>query len=133
MIIGIGMDIIKAEHFGRQRKAGHQAFFARLFTPAELDWCGAGDDPAGCFAACFAVKEAFFKALGTGLTGALSWQDLEVQNPGRPGHPALQIKGGTARLIESRQSCRCHVSFSHSSSPLAAAVVVLETTDEEVP
>ena len=80
MIYGIGTDIVAIERFQRFIDAGNTALIERLFTPLERSKCGNRKDAASCLAARFAAKEAFLKALGTGLRDGLSWLDMEVFN-----------------------------------------------------
>ena len=80
MIFGIGVDIVATGRFQRFIDAGNSAIMERLFTPDERSLCRSRKDAASCLAARFAAKEAFLKALGTGLRDGISWLDLEVSN-----------------------------------------------------
>ena len=66
MIIGLGTDIIEIE---RVRKAvAKKNFRENVFTEREREYCESrGKNSAASYAARFAAKEAFFKALGTGI------------------------------------------------------------------
>ncbi len=70
----------------------------RLFTKDEAAWCRSRHNPAKHLAGCFAAKEACMKALGTGLTGGLSWQDIEVVNKSK-GRTALILKGKAREMV----------------------------------
>ena len=77
MIIGIGTDIIEIERVRRAVASEH--FTRRVFTETEIKYCESrGKSSAASYAARFAAKEAFFKALGTGIVTAL--QEVEVRN-----------------------------------------------------
>ncbi|MFZ3073455.1 MAG: holo-ACP synthase [Thermodesulfobacteriota bacterium] len=79
-----GIDIVSIE---RVRKAClRPAILERLFTKNELAYAFSGRDPFKRLAGRFAAKEAFLKALGTGLSSGIRWKDVEVvKDPsGRP-------------------------------------------------
>lgn len=125
MIYGIGTDIAATERFQRFIDAGNSALMDRLFTQAERTLCGNRKDTASCLAARFAAKEAFLKALGTGLRDGISWQDMEVSN--NPlGKPELTLSGKAAEQIQINGVNRVHLSLSHDNGS-AIAMVVLET------
>lgn len=68
MIIGIGCDLAEVSRI--KRALGMKGFAARVFTRREQDYCQArGAQAYASFAARFAAKEAFVKAVGTGLRG----------------------------------------------------------------
>ena len=84
MIIGIGCDLAEVSRI--KRALGMKGFAARVFTQREQDYCQArGAQAYASFAARFAAKEAFVKALGTGLRGG-RLTEIEVINDalGRP-------------------------------------------------
>jgi holo-[acyl-carrier protein] synthase len=125
MIYGIGVDIVATERFQRFIDAGNSAIMERLFTQDERSLCGKRKDEASCLAARFAAKEAFLKALGTGLRDGLSWQDIEVSNNAL-GKPELTLSGKAAEQIQANGVSRVHLTLSHDSGS-AVAMVVLET------
>ncbi|HET9985425.1 MAG TPA: holo-ACP synthase [Longimicrobiales bacterium] len=124
MIIGTGIDLASVRRLGRFRERRGERGLARLFTPAEIEYCRrAGGDAS--LAARFAAKEAFFKALGTGLRrGSGRWTDIEVVRA-PSGEPSLRLHGDAARAAERRGALHVHVSLSHTGE-VAVAVVVLE-------
>ena len=112
MIYGIGTDIVAVERFQRFIDSGNSALLERLFTPAERSRCEKRKDAASCLAARFAAKEAFLKALGTGLRDGLSWQNMEVVNDAL-GKPELKLSGKAAELFQAHGLMRVHLSLSH--------------------
>ena len=125
MIYGIGVDIAATERFQRFIDAGNTAIMERLFTPDERSHCRSRKDAASCLAARFAAKEAFLKALGTGLRGGISWQDMEVSNNAL-GKPELTLSGKAAEKVQADGVIRVHLSLSHDNGN-AIAMVVLES------
>lgn len=118
MIMGLGIDIIEVERIKRfVEKNPH--FLERIFTPEEIIYCQKKKNKYQHFAARFAAKEAFFKALGR----KIKWTDIGLVNLSS-GKPQIEIKGG--KLKEKFSSNNIHVSIAHLSQ-YAAAVVILET------
>ena len=124
MIYGIGVDIVATERFQRFIDAGNSAIMDRLFTQAERSLCRSRKDAASCLAARFAAKEAFLKALGTGLRDGISWQDMEVSNNAL-GKPELNLSGKAAEQVQANGVIGVHLSLSHDNGS-AIAMVVLE-------
>jgi len=125
MIFGIGTDIVAIERFQRFMDSGNSAIIERLFTPAERFRCGNRKDGASCLAARFAAKEAFLKALGTGLRDGISWLEMEVSNNDL-GKPELTLSGKAAEQFQSKGMTSIHLSLSHDGGS-AIAMVVLES------
>jgi holo-[acyl-carrier protein] synthase len=123
MIYGIGTDIVAVERFQRFIDTGNSAIIERLFTSDERSRCEQRKDAASCLAARFAAKEAFLKALGTGLRDGLSWLEMEVSNDSL-GKPALHLSGKAAELFQAHELIRVHLSLSHDGGNAIAMVVV---------
>ena len=121
MIIGLGTDLCPpsrwrhlVERFGAEKCAG------RILHPEEAAYLLAGNRARlpERLAGRWALREAFGKALGTGLEG-WSWKELRYVN-GR-----LWAVGALTNLLESRDIQTLHGSVSHDGD-LALAVVILE-------
>ncbi|CAI09282.1 holo-ACP synthase [Aromatoleum aromaticum] len=67
MIHGIGTDIVQIERVQRSLDRHGARFAARILAASERDGFAASRDPARFLAKRFAAKEAFGKALGTGV------------------------------------------------------------------
>jgi len=96
----------------------------RLFTEAERRGADGRASTGEYYAARFAAKEAFLKAVGIGMTGNVSWQEIEVRREDG-GNPWLRLRGNAERRMEERGASRAHVSLSHEGGQ-AVAVVILE-------
>ena len=125
MIYGIGIDTVAIERFQRFIDSGNTAVLDRLFTFAERSRCAGRKDAASCLSARFAAKEAFLKALGTGLRDGISWHDVEVRNDAL-GKPELILSGKAAEQFEANKLVSKHLSLSHDGGS-AIAMVVLES------
>ncbi|MDH3298867.1 MAG: holo-ACP synthase [Gemmatimonadota bacterium] len=126
MILGVGIDQVDTtriadllERFGARGER-------RLFTDEELRRCGDRPRPDECLAARFAAKEAFVKALGTGLRG-MAWTDIELRGAENE-RPQLILHGNAAAEFERLGGTGVHVSLTHESGT-ASAVVLLEAAD----
>ncbi|MEO7674428.1 MAG: holo-ACP synthase [Pyrinomonadaceae bacterium] len=123
MILSTGIDIIEVYRI-RETMARTPRFAARVFTDTEREYCETkGVAAAQSYAARFAAKEAFLKALQTGWRGKITWQDIEiVSSPG--GIPSLNIRGEAARLMEQMGATNVHLSISHTSEHAIAQVIL---------
>lgn len=124
MILGIGIDTVEIARFQRFLDDGNQPLLDRLLSKDEQRHCLGKKQAASCLAARFAAKEAFVKALGTGLRDGLSWTEIEVVND-QLGKPSLKLSGQTEQLFSERGHLLSHLSLSHDGGH-AVAVVVLE-------
>ncbi len=96
----------------------------KLFTPTEIAYCESKHRPAMHFAARFAAKEAFLKAMGTGWSGGHKFSEIEVVNNAL-GKPELFVHGKVKEFCEAHGVSAMEVSLTHIKD-LASAVVVLE-------
>lgn len=124
MIIGIGVDQVEVDRIDRLLADWPDRGAARLFTPAERAVCGSRQRASECFAARFAAKEAFVKALGTGLRDGMRWTEIEVRTHPN-GRPEIRLAGAAGRRFRERGGRRIHLSFTHEGGQ-AVAFVVLE-------
>jgi holo-[acyl-carrier protein] synthase len=116
----VGIDIVQVERMQRVIKKWGSRFTGRVFCDAEISICESKRNPAMCFAARFAAKEAFSKALGTGIR-RLSWKDIEVVHD-EMGKPHLIVRGKSKAILKDRN---VDVSLSDTET-LATAVVIIE-------
>ncbi|BCS54510.1 holo-[acyl-carrier-protein] synthase [Geobacter sp. SVR] len=123
MIFGIGTDIVSIERFQRFIDSGNTAILRRLFTPGEQAVCTARKSSAACYAARFAAKESFLKAIGTGLRDGISWLDMEVVSNDL-GKPELLLSGEALNLYRAHRLGRLFLSLSHDGGCAVAMVVV---------
>jgi len=124
LIFGVGIDIIEVSRIEKQLSRGDDRFQRRLFTDREIAYCERKKFKGLHYAARFAAKEAFLKALGTGLGGGLSWKDVEIVN-NEAGKPTLRLDGKARLLAEGLGLTGLHVSLTHVKDT-AAAVVIIE-------
>ncbi len=117
------MDLVAVSRV-RRTFEGKAELLESVFTPEELRYCTRQRNPFRHLAARFAAKEAVVKGLGTGLTGAMRWRDIETVH-GPLGEPCLILRGEVARLAESRGLYRCSLSLTHAGDYAMAAVLFM--------
>lgn len=122
MIAGIGTDIAEVRRF--EKWVRNPQMLERFFNEKELS--SAKSEAARCqhYAVRFAAKEAFSKALGTGISG-FNLKDVYITN-NSDGAPLLNIEGAALSLMKERLGqCKAFVSLSHEKE-YALAFVILE-------
>ena len=124
MIYGIGIDLIEIERMQRAITRTGARLIERLYTDVEQDYCRTQCPPYACYAARFAAKEAFLKALGTGLRQHMRWRDMEVWRDDL-GKPGLRLYGYLHERCLAEDIRHIHLSLSHSAT-CAMAQVILE-------
>jgi holo-[acyl-carrier protein] synthase len=122
MILGIGIDIIESSRVGE--KINRKSFREKVFSRHEIDYCEAQQRKAQHYAARFAAKEAFLKALGVGLTAGFDLHEIEITHL-QNGEPKLSVKGNFLKLKKKFKWNKIHISISHIES-IACAIVILE-------
>ena len=127
MILGIGTDIIEIERFRLSIHRFGDRFISKLFTANEIAYCRSQQDPSSCFAARFAAKEAFSKAIATGNTGIFRWKDIElIYLPN--GEPALQFYNA---IQEKLHAYKTSLTLSVSELSVLAFVTIQANSDSK--
>lgn len=121
MILGLGTDIAEVARIAKSVE--DIRFKERVFSPAEIAYCESRAHKNESFAARFAAKEAFFKALGTGWRGGLAFNEVEIQND-ELGKPTLHFIGTTAEILIEKKIRSIHVSLSHTKETAIATVII---------
>lgn len=122
MIVGLGVDIVDVQRINKWCET--PALLSRFFSEQEIsDVKNKGKDFALSLAARFAAKEAFGKALGTGLEG-ITLKDIRIKNNVN-GKPDLVLKDSAENALSNAGGGTVFVSLSHEKNN-AVAVVVIE-------
>ncbi|MDR2701161.1 MAG: holo-ACP synthase [Spirochaetaceae bacterium] len=122
MIEGIGIDAVKISRM--EKWADNPPLLGRFFNPREIAAARErGSGMSGSLAARFAAKEAFAKALGTGLAGIVL-KDIMILN-GRNEKPELILEGSALAAMKTFGARRAHLSLTHEGDT-AIALVILE-------
>ena len=80
MIFGVGTDVVEIERIHKALERWGERFAERILSPAGADALRSHRQPANYLAKRFAAKEAFTKALGTGIQAPANWHGVWVVN-----------------------------------------------------
>lgn len=124
MIYGIGTDIVEVARLENSIQNFGDEFALRVLAESEMESYMQTKLKARFLAKRFAAKEAFSKALGTGIRGVVSFQNIAVSHDDL-GKPILILAQELADFVHEKRITQMHVSISDEKN-LAAAFVVLE-------
>ena len=96
-LFGIGTDIVKISRINKSIKK--KAFISKLFSQNEISKCKKTKNSSNCFAKRFAAKEAFSKALGTGITKNIKFNEIIILNE-KNGKPFIKLVEKTKKNVE---------------------------------
>ena len=128
MIYGIGTDIVSIERIQNILNKNRDGFINRVLTEHEKALFANKADSAAFCAKRFAAKEAFSKALGTGIGRIVSFQDLTVRS-NEHGKPYFVPSEKLRLYLQEKGIKHGHLSISDESQN-ALAFVVLEASDD---
>ncbi|QNM95574.1 holo-ACP synthase [Chitinimonas koreensis] len=124
MIFGIGTDLIEIARIGSAHARHGERFLARLLAPAEREEFAGVSDPVRFLAKRWAAKEAFAKALGTGIRPPVELAGIAVGHDAA-GRPLLHFAPAIEALLREKGIVRAHLSLSDERAS-AVAFVLLE-------
>ena len=125
MIVGTGIDIAEVPRVAASIERFGRRFLERVFTPEEIRYCESKANKTERYAGRFAAKEAAMKAIGTGWSRGVTWQDVEVQRvPGQ--RPTMAFHGKAAEFFRQLVASRAHLLITHTQES-AMAQVILES------
>lgn len=123
MIYGIGIDIIEVERV-KKLVSKKDKYLKKIYTETEIKYCEKFKRKEQEYAGRFSAKEAFSKALGTGISHGIKFNEIEIIND-ELGKPEIFLSGGTKEYFEKKRLKNIFVSISHLKE-YATAVVVIE-------
>ena len=123
MIFGIGTDLIEVERVAHKMDK-KEGFRELVFSADEIIYCEARANKYEHYAARFAAKEAFLKAIGTGWRNGTAFNEIEIFND-EEGKPEIRFLGNTANTIAGLKLGKIFVSLSHLKT-MACAMVIIE-------
>src|ERR1700712_4265655 len=124
MVAGVGIDMIEVERMAAKIDKG-SGFRELVFSEKEIAYCEPMADKYQHYAARFAAKEAFFKALGTGWLDGTAFNEIEIMHDEK-GKPLLVLLGTTAETMKQNGVGAISVSLSHVKE-MATAVVIIQS------
>ena len=96
-LFGVGTDIIQVNRLKRSLKK--KLFLSRIFNEEEIKKCKRTKKNFNCYAKRFAAKEAFSKALGTGISKGINFNEIVVLNE-KSGKPFIKLINKTKKIVE---------------------------------
>ena len=127
MIYGVGTDLIEIGRIEKVLKRFGERFARRILCESELKRFRAHKQPVAYLAKRFAAKEAFTKALGTGIHAPANWHGVWVVNL-KSGKPVLEFSPPLKEFLRERKIGKSHLSLTDEKE-IASATVILECED----
>lgn len=129
MILGIGVDIIEVNRIQQSIENYGDKFLNRIFTQEEIDYSNSYKEKKYLhYSARFAAKEAFSKAIGTGITNGFHFKEISIINKPN-GEPHIILQGS---MLERFVGETFHISLSHINDVAVAYVVREKINQEEI-
>tara|TARA_Y100000590_G_C15260730_1_gene841140 strand:- start:217 stop:612 length:396 start_codon:yes stop_codon:yes gene_type:complete len=125
-IFGIGTDIVNIKRMDQLLKKRGFSFKTKIFSKKEISYCEKKKNSSSFYAKRFAAKEAFSKALGTGIRKGVSLKNIEISNNSY-GKPLIMLKGNLSSYLKKRIKSKkydIHLSLS-DDKPWAQATVII--------
>ena len=122
-IYGIGTDIANTN---RIKSLKNENFVKRLFDKNEIKKCNKQTNKVNCYAKRFAAKEAFSKALGTGISKGINFKEIIIYN-NKFGKPNIKLLVKTKNIVNQnseKKKINIYLSLS-DDKPFAVATVVI--------
>ena len=105
----------------KRKNESKDKFLNRIFTEAEIAYCETYKDTKFVhYAARFAAKESFSKAIGTGITKGFKFREFGILNDAL-GKPIADISGTTA---DKYGKYKFHISLSHTAENAIAYIIM---------
>ena len=124
IIFGIGTDIVSVDRIKNSLK--NKNFINRIFNEKEILKCKKTKNSINCYAKRFAAKEAFSKALGTGISDGINFNEIIVLNK-NSGKPYINIIGQTKKTLNKkfkRKKLKISLSLSDEKKYAVAFVTI---------
>ena len=122
-IVGIGIDLCDIDRVAKSLKKHADLFADKILHPAEKIIYQQHKFKAKFLAKRFAAKEAFAKAMGTGIADGVILTNIEVYN-NELGKPLLRLHGSTLDKLQAKRECQGHLSISDEVNYAIAQVII---------
>ncbi len=125
-IFGIGTDIVNIERMNDTLNKYGLKFKKKIFSNKEISYCEKKKNSSSFYAKRFAAKEAFSKALGTGIRKGFNLKNIEISN-NVYGKPSISIKGKIASYLKKKVKNKKYIIYLSLSDdkPWAQATVII--------
>ncbi|MGE3260264.1 MAG: holo-ACP synthase [Bacteriovoracia bacterium] len=122
-IKGHGIDLVSIDRIRKILEKEGSHFETRVFSAAEIAYCRSKKDPYPYFAARFAAKEAYGKALKLGLGPSGDFAEIEVAHE-EGGAPIIKLSGRAAEIFHDFDATKIFLSLSHEGDMAMASVIL---------
>ena len=125
-IFGIGTDIVNIKRIDHSLKKNGSIFKNKIFSKKEISYCEKKKNSSAFYAKRFAAKEAFSKALGTGIRKGVNLKNIEITNNAY-GKPSILLKGSLANYLKKKVENKKYAIYLSLSDdkPWAQATVII--------
>tara|TARA_B110000971_G_C19884678_1_gene442397 strand:- start:161 stop:550 length:390 start_codon:yes stop_codon:yes gene_type:complete len=123
-IFGIGTDMVNISRI-KILINKNKKFIKRIFSVKEINYCESRSNKFASYSKRFAAKEAFAKALGTGISNGVSFKEILINND-KYGAPFIELKGKTKTIVQKliKKKNKIHLSLSDEKKYALAMVVI---------
>jgi len=122
-IFGTGIDLIEISRINQSIK--NKNFIDRIYSKSEIQKARSLKIKSSYFAKRFAAKEAFSKAIGTGISEGISFKEITIVNNIK-GKPIIKLSGKTKNIVLKKiKKAKMHLSLSDEKK-YAIAMVIIE-------
>ena len=123
-IFGIGTDIVDISRIKKLLK-NNEKFKKRIFSQKEIKYCESKKNKTSCYSKRFAAKEAFSKALGTGISKGIAFNEISITN-NKNGAPFIELLGKTKTIVKKilKKKNKIYLSLSDEKKYALAIVII---------
>ena len=121
-IVGIGVDLISVDRLKRLIQENGPGILKMIYTDREIDYCANRKNAYELYAAMFAAKEAFGKALGTGFIGGIQCTDIEVH---LEGGSFIETRGSVERIMREKMIGQVIFDYGYNHDFSLATIILL--------
>ena len=121
-IFGAGIDLIEILRINKSIK--NKNFIDRIYSKSEIQQARSLKNKSSFFAKRFAAKEAFSKAMGTGISEGISFNEITVVNNIK-GKPSIKLSGKTKSVVLKKiKKAKVYLSLSDERTHAVAMVII---------
>ena len=123
-IFGIGTDLVETSRIEKLLNK-NKKFKNRIFSINEISYCESKSNKIASYSKGFAAKEAFAKALGTGISKGISFNEISI-NKHKNGAPFIELLGNTKKITKNliKRKNKIFLSLSDEKKYALAMVVI---------